>query len=55
MGNLRKGTSVHMIFDTLVGIAGIIVTLISILVTCISIRQNYKNKENQNSNRTAQR
>lgn len=55
MENLRKGTSVHMIFDTIVGIVSIAVTVISILVTCISIGQNHRNRENQNSNRPDQR
>lgn len=52
MENLRKGTTVHMIFDTIVGIVGTFVTLISILVTGISIWQNHKISETQNSNRT---
>lgn len=54
MENLRKGTSVHMMLDLIVGIAGITVTLISILVTSISIWQNHKISETQNSNRTDQ-
>lgn len=40
-----------MKFDVFVGIAGIVVTLISILTTGISIWQNHKNRENQKSNR----
>ena len=51
MENLRKGTSVHMRFDVIVGIVSIAVTLVGILTTCISIWQNRKNRENQKSNR----
>ncbi len=51
MENLRKGTSVHMMLDLIVGIADTTVTLISILITAISIWQNHKISETQNSNR----
>ena len=54
MENLRKGTSVHMRFDVILGIASIAVTIISIFITVISIWQNHKNRENQKSNRTDQ-
>ena len=55
MENLRKGISVHMRFDVIVGIVSTAVTLVSIILTGISIWQNHKNRENQKSNRPTPR
>lgn len=55
MENLRKGTSVHMTLETVVGIVGIVVTCISIVVTVISILQTTKKHKHQKSNRPSQR
>lgn len=55
MENLRKGTSVHIMLETVVGIVGIVVTSISIIVTVISIIQTTKKHRHQKSNRPSQR
>lgn len=44
-----------MRFDVIVAIAGIVVTLVSIITTGISIWQNHENRENQKSNRRSPR
>lgn len=56
MENLREGTKVHKMLGTIVGIVGIIVTLIDIAVAIISIQRNAEENsfKRQNSNRPDQ-
>ncbi len=53
MENTRKVQD--MMFETVLGIVGIIVTMISIIVTLISIRQSSERQRHQKSNRTSQK
>ncbi len=53
MENTRKVQD--MMFETILGIVGIIVTMISIIVTLISIRQSSGKQRHQKSNRTSQK
>ena len=53
MENMRKVQD--MMFETVLGIVGIIVTMISIIVTLISIRQSSGKQIHQKSNRTRQK
>lgn len=43
----------YRMIETMVGIAGISVTVISIIVTVISIRQTAKKNKHQKSNRSS--
>ncbi len=53
MENTRKVQ--NMMFETVLGIVGITVTMISIIVTLISIRQSSGKQRHQKSNRTRQK
>ncbi|MBQ9438972.1 MAG: hypothetical protein IJU50_11660, partial [Lachnospiraceae bacterium] len=52
MGNKRKGR--FEMVQTAVSIVGIVATVISTIVTCISIWQTAKNNKHQKSNRPDQ-
>ncbi len=46
---IRKGTPVHMTLETTVGITGIVVTIISIIVTTTSMIQSCRKHRHQKS------
>lgn len=53
MENSVKGP--NMMIETIIGITGIVVTIISIIVTLISIRQSCGKQKHQKSNRPLQK